>query len=101
MHVDDIVGANLAVLDAPDAAVAGRVFNVGTSRATSVNDLAATLIAALAPGTKPEHAPAHDGEMRNAIADISAIRHAIGWTPRRVPIDLSDVVAFWKSAQPK
>ena len=98
VHVDDIVAANLAVLDAPDAAVAGRVFNVGTGQATSVNEIAAVLIAALAPGTRPEHAPPQAGEMRNAIADVS--RHPptpSAGPPRRVPVDLTDVVAHWKS----
>ena len=82
VHVDDIVRANLAVLDAPDAAVAGRVFNVGTGRATSVNEIAAGLIGVLAPGARPEHAPAQAGELRNAIADPSALRAALGWSPR-------------------
>lgn len=97
IHVDDIVRANLDVLDAPDAAVAGRVFNVGTGHATSVNDLASGLIAILAPGTRPEYAPAQPGEMRNAIADVSAIRDALGWSPHRVRVDFADVVEFWKN----
>ncbi len=97
IHVDDVVAANLAVLDAPPAAVAGRVFNVGTGRATSVNQIAAQLIAALAPGTQAEYLPPQPGEMRNAIADPSAIQGAVGWTARRVPPDLGDVIAFWRS----
>ena len=97
IHVDDVVAANLAVLDAPVDTVAGRVFNVGTGHATSVNEVAARLIQALAPGTEPEHLPAQPGEMRNAIADVSAIRAALGWTPRRVPPDFGDVIAFWRS----
>lgn len=97
VHVDDIVAANLAVLDAPDATVGGRVFNVGTGHATSVNDIAAALIRILAPGTQAEYAPAHDGEMRNAIADVSALRAAVSWAPRRVPVSLDDVVAYWKA----
>jgi UDP-glucose 4-epimerase len=96
VHVDDVVAANLAVLDAPDSAVAGRVFNVGTGHATSVNEVAAMLIGALAPGTRPEYLPPQPGEMRNGIADASAIRAALGWTPRRVPPDFSDVIAFWR-----
>ncbi len=96
IHVDDVVAANLAVLDAPTAAVAGRVFNVGTGHATSVNEVAASLIAALAPGTRPEHLPAQPGEMRNAIADVGAIRTALAWTPRRVPPDFGDVIAYWR-----
>jgi UDP-glucose 4-epimerase len=99
VHVDDVVAANLAVLDAPVDAVAGRVFNVGTGHATSVNQVAATLIQALAPGTRPEHLPAQPGEMRNAIADASALRAATGWRPRRVPPDFTDVIAYWRAAQ--
>jgi UDP-glucose 4-epimerase len=99
IHVDDIVAANLAVLDAPDGAVAGRVFNVGTGHATSVYEVAAGLIAILAPGGRPEYAPAHTGEMRNAIADVSAIRSALGWTPQRVPVTFADVVEFWRQTQ--
>lgn len=96
VHVDDIVAANLAVLDAPAAAVAGGVFNVGTGRATSVNEIAAGLIAALAPGLRPEHAPAQAGELRNAIADSSALRRATGWEPGRVGVDFAGVVDFWR-----
>ena len=97
IHVDDVVAANLAVLDAPAASVAGRVFNVGTGHATSVNEVAAALINALAPGAQPEHLPAQPGEMRNAIADPSAIRTAVGWTARRVPPDFGDVIAYWRN----
>lgn len=95
IHVDDIVRANLAVLDAGDAAVSGRVFNVGTEHATSVNEIAAGLIAILAPGRRPEYAPAQTGEMHNAIANVSAIRDALGWAPQRVPVGFADVVEFW------
>lgn len=98
IHVDDIVAANLAVLDAPDAAVAGRTFNVGTGRATSVKEVADGLIAVLAPGTKPTYAPPQSGELRNAIADATAIRRALGWAPSRVPLDFGDVVEFWRAS---
>lgn len=96
IHVEDVVGANLAVLDAADAAVTGRTFNVGTGNATSVNELAAGLIAAISPGVVPEYLPPQDCEMRHAVADISAIRGALGWAPRRERLDFGDVVGFWK-----
>lgn len=96
VHVDDIVSANLAVLDAPDPVVAGQVFNVGTGHATSVNAIAAGLTAILAPGRPPQYAPAQPGEMRNAIADVSAIRRSLGWTPGRPHVDFSDVVELWR-----
>ncbi len=96
VHVDDIVAANLAVLDADASAVAGRTFNVGTGRATSVNEVAAQLIAVLAPGLVPRHAPPVEGELRNAIADVSAIREAIGWSPAHDRVDFGEVVAWWR-----
>jgi UDP-glucose 4-epimerase len=95
IHVGDIVAANLAVLDAPAEAVVGRAFNVGTGHATSVNEVAAGLIAVLAPGTKPAHAPEQPGEMRYAIADSSALRR-LGWKPSRPTVDFADVVEFWR-----
>ena len=42
----------------------------------------------------------HRVEMRNAIADVSAIRNALGWKPQRIPVAFADVVEFWKSAPP-
>ena len=94
VHVDDVVSANLAALDGE---VGGRTLNVGTGRATTVNDIARALIAELAPGTAPRYAPAQEGEMRNAVADISAIRAALGWAPGRPTVDFADVVAWWRS----
>ena len=94
VHVDDIVAANLAVLDHPTD---GRRFNVGTGRATSVNEIARELCALLAPGTEPRRAPAQAGEMRNAIADTSALRAATGWAPSRPQVDYRSVVEWWKA----
>jgi UDP-glucose 4-epimerase len=93
VHVDDVVAANLAVLDG-DAT--GRVLNVGTGTATSVNALAEGLVARLAPGTKVRREPPHAGEMRNAIADLGAIRETLGWEPQRRELDFDDVIAWWR-----
>lgn len=94
VHVDDVVAANLAVLD---AAAAGRTFNVGTGHATSVNDIARELVARLAPGLSPRHASPVEGEMRNAVADASALSEATGWKPARPEPDFDQVVAYWRA----
>jgi UDP-glucose 4-epimerase len=94
VHVDDIVAANLAVLG---PGTAGRTFNVGTGHATSVNDIARELVARLAPGLAPRHAPPVEGEMRNAIADATALREATGWTPARPRPDFDQVVDYWRT----
>ena len=95
VHVDDVVAANLLALE---SGTSDRVFNIGTGRATSVNELACKLTQLLAPGTKAESASAQPGEMRNVTADISAIRAELGFEPTRPQVDFTDVVRYWKEA---
>lgn len=78
VHVDDIVAANL--LSMRSALPAG-VFNVGTGRATSVNDLCALLCARIAPAITPRHLPAQASELRHSIADIGHIAAGLGFAP--------------------
>jgi UDP-glucose 4-epimerase len=94
VHVEDIVSANLAVVDGD---CAGRTFNVGTGHATSVNEIARELLARLAPHLLLRYAAPVDGEMRNAIADTSALRAATGWAPSRPQPDFDHVVQYWRS----
>jgi UDP-glucose 4-epimerase len=78
VHVDDIVAGTLA---AP-----GRqpgTYNLGTGRGTSLNALASLVTSRLAPALRPSHTPAHPGELRYSIADISAARRALGYAPLR------------------
>jgi len=94
VHVHDIVAANLLALESD---VSDRVFNVGTGRATSVNEIAHALTALLAPGLAPVHAPAQPGEMQNAVADITAIRGALGFEPAYPKIAFEDVIGYWRA----
>ncbi|MFQ5515139.1 MAG: SDR family NAD(P)-dependent oxidoreductase [Myxococcota bacterium] len=96
VHVDDVVAANLLTVEG-DAA--SRILNVGTGRATSVNEIACELTALLAPDLKPIHEAAQPGEVRNAVADISAIREALGFEPRRPRLELAEVIRYWRDAR--
>src|SRR4029077_432047 len=60
VHVDDIVRANLHFLDHPESS---GVFNVGTGRAQSFNDVAVAVLNTL-----------HDGPPRSAADWVSAGR---------------------------
>jgi len=62
-----------------------------------LNDFVRGLAALLAPGIAPRHVPAQDGEMRNSIADVSAIGAELGWAPARRGVDFGDVVAWWRA----
>ncbi len=93
VHVSDVVGANLAALR---GSASGRTFNVGTGRATTVNEIAERLVQRLLPGAEIRRAPPQPGEMRNAVADTHAIGAALGWEARRAELDLDEVVAYWR-----
>lgn len=89
VHVDDVVAANLLAMDGPSGSA---VYNVGTGRATSVNDIAALLCARLAPGLVPEHVAPHAGELRYSIADIGRLERALGYAPRAVMAEAMDAI---------
>lgn len=89
VHVDDVVQANLLAMNTP---VRSGVFNVGTGRATSVNEIAALLCARLAPGIRPSHRQAHPGELRYSIADVGRISAAMGYRPTGVLAERIDEV---------
>ena len=76
--VRDVVRANLAALEAPDAAV-GRAFNVGTGRATSVLALAEAIAAALGVSLKPAFEPARAGDVRRSLADTTLAEALLGF----------------------
>ena len=81
VHVSDIVQANLLALDSE--AAGGRIYNVGTGRATSVLQVAETLSELLDFGEKPEVLGQYRaGDIRHCVADISRIQRELGYRPR-------------------
>jgi len=94
VHVEDVAAATVA---AAERGVSDTVINVGTGIATSVNQIAATLSAKIAPDITPVHDAAQPGELRNSIADISRARQLLGYEPeRRLETDLDDVITWNK-----
>ena len=83
VFVGDVVAANVllaeAELGAPDE-LDVRAFNVGTSKETSVNELARTLMAAAGREVEVKHAPARVGEVQHSCLDTSKLR-GLGWKP--------------------
>lgn len=78
--VDNVVDANLAAMRAPDAS--GRLYNIGTGRGVSVNELVAALNDALGTSLEAQHGPPRAGDVRMSLADITAARQDLGYEPR-------------------
>jgi UDP-glucose 4-epimerase len=97
IHVTDIVAGTMAT----PGREPGR-YNLGTGKGTTLNQLAAMVIAKLAPGQKATHADAPAGELRFSVADISAARSALGFSPTRsLEQDLDDVIAWVREREVK
>lgn len=86
VHVSDVVDAVALALD--DLSMDG-VWNVGTGRATTVNEVAETMIAAFGGERAIEHRPPR-GEIRRSCLDPSKLIATGSWRPR---MDLAQGVA--------
>ncbi len=78
VHVADVVAANLrAALLGP----AGRVWNIGTGRKSTVLELARTMAELAGSTAALEFRPARAGEVRESLADIARARRELGYEP--------------------
>ena len=81
IHVSDIVQANLLALEKDSANY--QAINVGTGRATSVNQVAKLLTEGLGKDLKPEVVGKYrEGDIRHCFADISRARKLLGYEPK-------------------
>ena len=95
VHVDDVVGAIRALLKNPRP---GATYNIGAGESHSVAELA-KLICLAANVEKPlvSRGRPRSNEIPDVVADISAIRNAIGWSPSISLQDgLREVVAYYR-----
>jgi len=93
VYVGDISRATLLALDSD---IDGDTFNVGSGKATSVNQIANLLIEKIKPGLQPIHQAPHPGEIRNSIADISKIQKRLGFQPQGDLQERINEVIAWK-----
>jgi len=94
VHVDDIVSANVLAMKSQ---LSQKIYNVGTGRATSVNEIAELLCRKINPDIQPYHVDEHAGELRYSIAGIEQISRDLGYKPSSVIADkIDEVIAYYK-----
>jgi len=94
VNVKDVAAANVLALSGH---VKKELFNIGTGRLTSVNELFHSMTRGLPYDRKPHRKPARAGELLTSVLDISRARRVLRWTPR-VPLQqgLEATVAFFR-----
>lgn len=78
--VEDVVAANLCACTAPGAP--GGVFNIGSGRGTSLNELFHTISGLLSSGIRPRHLAPRQGDIRHSVADVTLAREKLGFRAR-------------------
>ncbi|HEU4752608.1 MAG TPA: NAD-dependent epimerase/dehydratase family protein, partial [Armatimonadota bacterium] len=78
--VRSVVHANLLAASAP--AAAGKVYNVGGGRSISLNELLAAIAGLAGREVSPQYLPPKPGDIRDSVADLTAIRRDLGYEPR-------------------
>ena len=78
IHVSDVVRANLAVMEQPQAA--GKTFNVGGGRAISLLEIIKILNDLTTQNLQPILQQPRSGDIRHSLADNQDLK-ALGWMP--------------------
>lgn len=98
VNIEDVVDANVLVLESPDAL--GRVFNVGGGRAVTTRELANIVMHQYGSDEPAKTTGEYRfGDTRHIISDIQALQ-SLGWRPRRSPVESVSAYAAWLEGMP-
>ena len=79
IFVKDVVKANLLAANGSEAK--GKIFNIGTGRYISVNELWEKISQLAGNSDKPKYEPARPGDVRESVANIDYARKDLGFEP--------------------
>jgi UDP-glucose 4-epimerase len=100
--VDNAVNANLLACKAPSNVATGRVFNVGTGKSRTLNEVYDGIALALGFKQPPQYGPERVGDVKHSLASIERARTELGYEPRAdFQQGLEKTVAWYLSEQRK
>ncbi|QNJ92824.1 GDP-mannose 4,6-dehydratase [Mycolicibacterium fluoranthenivorans] len=79
VYVDDVVDAFVRAGRAPSTT--GGIFNIGTGRQTTTNEVYRLISSALGATARPRYAPAPAAEVQAIALDVRRAEEALGWVP--------------------
>jgi nucleoside-diphosphate-sugar epimerase len=99
--IENVVAANLLAADAPAEKVSGKMMNVATSAAVTLNQVFEILRELTGYSGNPAYAEPRSGDIKHSLADISRARELLGYVPQ---VDFREgirrTVEWYKNMQP-
>ena len=100
-YIENVVAANLLAADGPAEKVSGKMMNLATGAAITLNQAFEILCGLTGYSGKPAYAEARSGDIRHSLADISRARELLGYVPQ---VDFREgirrTVEWYKTTQP-
>jgi UDP-glucose 4-epimerase len=81
-YIDNAVSANLLACLAPGEVATGRVFNIGTGKSHTLNEVYSAIAGQLGFAPKPNYGPERAGDIKHSLADISRATAELGYEPK-------------------
>jgi UDP-glucose 4-epimerase len=81
-YVDNAVSANLLACMAPGSVATGRVFNIGTGKSHTLNEVYATIADQLGFTAPPIYGPPREGDIKHSLADITRAATELHYEPK-------------------
>ncbi len=81
-YIDNAVSANLLACLAPGKVATGRVFNIGTGKSHTLNEVYTTIAGQLGFNAKPNYGPEREGDIKHSLADITRATTELGYEPK-------------------
>ncbi len=78
-YVDNVVEANVRACAM--GVTSGEIYNIGCARAITVNELVEAINDALGSDLIAQHVDSRSGDVRASLADITAARQSLGYSP--------------------
>ncbi len=81
-YIENVVHANLLAAAAPDERVSGKMMNLATGAAVTLNQVFEILCGLTGYAGKPAYAEPRSGDIRHSLADIRRARELLGYEPQ-------------------
>jgi UDP-glucose 4-epimerase len=95
VYVEDVVKANIQAIKNN---ATNNIFNIGTGKETSVNQLFNHLREIINPSMNVEHGPAKEGEQRRSVIDYSRATEVLHWQPKVSLLEgIKDTYEYFKN----